>query len=104
MPVPFRGDFDALQLRRFARRTKDGPQARRLLALAAVYDGQLIERVFDEDIFAYGSSAACRAADGTQKRSSRSKQNSMPDIAQARKASGWKRSPEGVFYGDDGTA
>ena len=24
---------------RFARRTKDGPQARRLLALAAIYDG-----------------------------------------------------------------
>jgi len=39
MPVPLRADFDALQLRRFARRTKDGPQARRLLALAAIYDG-----------------------------------------------------------------
>jgi transposase len=39
MPVPLRGDFDALQLRRFARQTKGGPQARRLLALAAIYDG-----------------------------------------------------------------
>jgi len=39
MPVPLRGDFAALQLRGFARRTKDGPQARRLLALAAIYDG-----------------------------------------------------------------
>ena len=39
MPVPLRCDFDSGQLRRFARRTKDGPQARRLLALAAVYDG-----------------------------------------------------------------
>jgi len=39
MPVPLRGDFDAFDLRRFARRTKDGPQARRLLALAAIYDG-----------------------------------------------------------------
>jgi len=39
MPVPLLGDFDALQLRRVARRTKDGPQARRLLALAAIYDG-----------------------------------------------------------------
>jgi transposase len=39
VPLPLRGDFDALQLRRFARRTKDGPQARRLLALAAIYDG-----------------------------------------------------------------
>ena len=39
MPVPLRGDFDALQLRRFARRTKDGPQARRLLTLAAIYEG-----------------------------------------------------------------
>jgi transposase len=39
MPVPLRGDFDAVQLRGFARRTKDGPQARRLLALAAIYEG-----------------------------------------------------------------
>ena len=39
MPVPLRCDFDSGQLRRFARRTKDGPQARRLLALAAIYDG-----------------------------------------------------------------
>ncbi len=41
MPVPllFRTDFDATQLREAARRTKDGPQARRLLALAAIYDG-----------------------------------------------------------------
>src|SRR5947207_11885916 len=38
-PIPLRRDFDASQLRRFARRTKDGPQARRLLALAAIYDG-----------------------------------------------------------------
>src|ERR1700737_1013690 len=39
MPIPFRSDFDARQLRVFARKTKDGPQARRLLALAAIYDG-----------------------------------------------------------------
>lgn len=39
MPIPLRGDFDALHLRRFARRTKDAPQARRLLALAAIYEG-----------------------------------------------------------------
>src|SRR5215212_9840086 len=34
-----RSDFDAAQLRGVARRTKDGPQARRLLALAAIYEG-----------------------------------------------------------------
>jgi transposase len=39
MPIPLRADFDAAQLRSAARKTKDGPQARRLLALAAVYDG-----------------------------------------------------------------
>ena len=33
------GDFSARQLRGFAKKTKDGPQARRLLALAAIYDG-----------------------------------------------------------------
>lgn len=39
MPVPLRADFDAVQLRAIAKKTKDGPQARRLLALAAIYDG-----------------------------------------------------------------
>src|SRR5258706_1189025 len=38
-PIPLRRDFDASQLRSLARRTNDGPQARRLLALAAIYDG-----------------------------------------------------------------
>lgn len=32
-------NFDASQLRKIGRRTKDGPQARRLLALASIYDG-----------------------------------------------------------------
>ncbi len=39
MPIPLRSDFDAAQLRGIARRTKDAPQARRLLALAAIYEG-----------------------------------------------------------------
>ena len=39
MPIPLRIDFDAASLRRLARKTKDAPQARRLLALAAIYDG-----------------------------------------------------------------
>jgi transposase len=39
MLVPLRTDFDADGLRSVARKTKDGPQARRLLALAAIYDG-----------------------------------------------------------------
>ena len=39
MPVPLRSDFDAAALRRIARKTKNGPQARRLLALSAIYDG-----------------------------------------------------------------
>src|SRR5260370_35220110 len=38
-PIPLRQDFDVSQLRSLAKRTKDGPQARRLLALAAIYDG-----------------------------------------------------------------
>src|SRR5258707_2986632 len=38
-PTPLRQDFDASQLRGLARKTKDGPQARRLLALADIYDG-----------------------------------------------------------------
>jgi transposase len=39
MPVPLRDDFEASQLRAIARKTKDAPQARRLLALAAIYEG-----------------------------------------------------------------
>src|SRR3954447_20265000 len=39
MPIALRADYDAAGLRAFARRTKDAPQARRLLALAAIYDG-----------------------------------------------------------------
>ena len=39
MPIPLRSDFDAATLRGFARRTKDAPQARRLLALASIYEG-----------------------------------------------------------------
>jgi transposase len=38
MPVPLRDDFDAAALRKIARKSKDGPQARRLLALAAIYE------------------------------------------------------------------
>ena len=37
--IPLRGDFDGSRLRALARKSKDGPQARRLLALAAIYDG-----------------------------------------------------------------
>ena len=36
--IPFRPDFDAAQLRGLARRSRDGAQARRLLALAVIYD------------------------------------------------------------------
>jgi transposase len=39
MPVPLRSDVDAAALRSIARKTKHGPQARRLLALAAIYEG-----------------------------------------------------------------
>jgi transposase len=39
IPVPLRGDFKASQLRALAKKAKDGPQARRLLTLAAIYDG-----------------------------------------------------------------
>jgi hypothetical protein len=36
--IPLRVEFDGQQLRLIAKKAKDGPQARRLLALAAVYD------------------------------------------------------------------
>jgi transposase len=39
MAVLLRRDFEPAQLRGLARKTKDGPQTRRLLALAAIYDG-----------------------------------------------------------------
>jgi len=37
--IALRSDFSGGQLRRLARRSKDAAQARRLLALAAIYDG-----------------------------------------------------------------
>jgi transposase len=39
IPLELRSDFDAAKLRAAARQTKNGPQARRLLSLAAIYDG-----------------------------------------------------------------
>jgi transposase len=39
MPIALRADYDAGRARAAARRSKDGPQARRLLALAAIYEG-----------------------------------------------------------------
>jgi transposase len=38
-PVPLRPDFDVVQLRGLAKRSRDPDQTRRLLALAAIYDG-----------------------------------------------------------------
>ena len=39
LPVPLRRDYDAAELRRLARNSKDANQARRLLALATIYAG-----------------------------------------------------------------
>src|SRR5450759_1368135 len=39
VPIPLQWDFSAPQLRGLAKKTKDGPQARQLLTLAAIYDG-----------------------------------------------------------------
>ena len=39
MTLPLRADLDVADLRAAARKTKNAAQARRLLALAAVYDG-----------------------------------------------------------------
>src|ERR1700756_2435815 len=39
MSIPLRADFDAQMVRAAAKRSKDGAQARRLLALAAIYEG-----------------------------------------------------------------
>jgi transposase len=38
-PLPLRCDFTSSELRRQARRSRDANQARRLLSLAAIYDG-----------------------------------------------------------------
>lgn len=39
MPIPLRTDFDASLVRAAVRKSKVGGQARRLLALAAIYEG-----------------------------------------------------------------
>jgi CheY-like chemotaxis protein len=48
-PIPLRQDFDVSQLRSLARRTQDGPQARRLLALrhltAALFEDEQMDTI-----------------------------------------------------------
>ncbi|MEN2788888.1 IS630 family transposase, partial [Sphingomonas oligophenolica] len=39
MPLALRTDYDASMVRAAARKSKDGAQARRLLSLAAIYEG-----------------------------------------------------------------
>jgi transposase len=39
IPIPLCRDFKTYQLRGLAKKMKDGPQVRRFLALAAMYDG-----------------------------------------------------------------
>jgi hypothetical protein len=39
LAIPLREDFDAMTLRRLAKGSKDAAQTRRLIALAAIYDG-----------------------------------------------------------------
>jgi hypothetical protein len=39
VPIPLRRNFSAPQLRGLPKKTKDGPQTRRLLTLVAIYDG-----------------------------------------------------------------
>lgn len=39
VPIALRTDFDAASVRHVARHAKDGAQTKRLLALAAIYDG-----------------------------------------------------------------
>ena len=39
LSIPLRADFDAPMLRTLARRSRDAAQTRRLLALAAIYEG-----------------------------------------------------------------
>lgn len=39
MPIPLRADYDAARLHSAARESKDAGQTRRLLTLAAIYEG-----------------------------------------------------------------
>ena len=39
MPIPLRSDYDAARVRLTARESEDANQVRRLLALAAIYEG-----------------------------------------------------------------
>ena len=39
MPIPLRAEYDAARLHLAARESRDAGQTRRLLALAAIYDG-----------------------------------------------------------------
>ena len=47
MAIELRDDFDAPMVRAEAKRSKNGAQARRLLALAAIYEGATRTRAAD---------------------------------------------------------
>ena len=78
MPIPLRSDFDAAQLRGVARRTKDAPQARRLLTLAAIYEGATRTRGGD-----WRCDAADRAGLGGEVQRPRSRWPRRPQGARA---------------------
>jgi hypothetical protein len=40
MPIPLRSDFDAARVRQAARASQDASQVRRLLSVAAIYEGE----------------------------------------------------------------
>ena len=62
MAIPLRTDFDASALRSCAKKTKDGPQARRLLALAAIYEGATRTEAGRRSFSAFRSSV-CRSSE-----------------------------------------
>jgi hypothetical protein len=62
--IPLRDDYDAAQLRALARRSRDVRQTRRLLALAAVYDGMSREEAAKQSVGNAAPEWSCQARCG----------------------------------------
>ncbi|WP_077228706.1 IS66 family insertion sequence element accessory protein TnpB [Sphingomonas hengshuiensis] len=118
MPIPLRPDYDASSVRKAACHSKDGAQTRRLLALAAIYEGASRTEAARISISTLGDArraTGCRRA--TKRRSCRRLSLSWPCLMGVRgnpdrawrhddpgAGRGQRRSYRACFAGGEGSA
>ena len=89
-PIPLRRDFGASQLRGLAKKTKDGPQTRRLLALAAIYDGSRHEAAKIGGVGFRRCATGCWLSMPRVRRPDRRQSAGQPPLLDADKRQAWR--------------